>query len=255
MMARDHKLAFTPRVPAEERRPRYRQPPSSVLLIGGTGFLGPFLLKSLLEQTEAPIQVLVRAASDVEALDRLRNALDGARGNDETLAAKFAERVQPLRGDLEKPRLGLGERDWSRIASDVDTIYHNGAAVNYLFNYAALRAANVQGTNEVLKLAFEERPKQFNHISTTFIYGWATKDVLSESDNNNEMELLDFGYSQSKWVSEQLVADAARSGLGTRIFRPALIAPSVDGGGSNLDITIRLLAFMIKHGLGVDLLM
>ena len=36
------------------------------------------------------------------------------------------------------------------------------------------------------------------------------------------------------------------------MFRPALITPGLSGGGGNLDITIRLLSFMIKHGLGVS---
>src|ERR1700745_3617312 len=66
------------------------------------------------------------------------------------------------------------------------------------------------------------------------------------------MELLDFGYSQSKWVSEQVVMDARRHGLATRIFRPALVSPSITGGGNNFDIAVRLVAFMVNHGIGVD---
>jgi thioester reductase-like protein len=117
-----------------------------------------------------------------------------------------------------------------------------------------MRGANVVGTNEVLRLAFEHHRKTFNLVSTTFIFGWATKEVLLETDNNDRMELLDFGYSQTKWVAEQAVMDAARHGLMTRIFRPALVSPSVEGGGHNLDIAIRLLAFMVNHGIGVDAL-
>ena len=63
-----------------------------------------------------------------------------------------------------------------------------------------MRDANVLGTNEVLRLAFEGRAKSFNYVSTTFIFGWAVKKVLYETDFNENMELLDFGYSQSKWV-------------------------------------------------------
>src|SRR5271165_4993486 len=114
-----------------------------------------------------------------------------------------------------------------------------------------MRAANVLGTNEILRLAFDGRRKVLNYVSTTFIFGWANKDVLSESDSNAEMELLDFGYSQSKWVAEQLVLDARRRGLTTRIVRPALIPPSMLGGGGNFDITLRLLLVMIKHGISV----
>ena len=74
------------------------------------------------------------------------------------------------------------------------------------------------GTNEVLRLAFEGRSKEFNYVSTTFVFGWAVKSVLYETDFNKNMELLDFGYSQSKWVAEQVVADARSRGLSTRIF-------------------------------------
>jgi thioester reductase-like protein len=126
--------------------------------------------------------------------------------------------------------------------------------VNYLFNYDRMRDANVIGTNEVLRLAFEGRPKEFNYVSTTFVFGWAVKSVLWETDFNENMDLLDFGYSQTKWVAEQVVADARSKGLSTRIFRPALVSPSVTGGGNNFDIAVRLVAFMVNHGIGVDAL-
>jgi nucleoside-diphosphate-sugar epimerase len=112
-----------------------------------------------------------------------------------------------------------------------------------------MRDVNVGGTNEVIRLAMSERPKVLNHISTTFIFGWSVQDTLHESDTNAAMERLDFGYSQSKWVSEHVVRDAVRQGLQARIFRPALLTPSLRGGGSNFDIAIRLLSFMIRHGL------
>jgi thioester reductase-like protein len=117
-----------------------------------------------------------------------------------------------------------------------------------------MREANVLGTNEVIRLAFEGRPKELNYISTTFVFGWAVKSVLYETDQNANMELLDFGYSQSKWVAEQVVFDARSRGLCTRIFRPALVSPSLTGGGNNFDIAVRLLAFMVNHGIGVDTL-
>lgn len=53
-------------------------------------------------------------------------------------------------------------------------------------------------------------------------------------------------------MSEQVVFDAMRKGLKARIFRPALLTPSVNGGGGNLDISIRLLAFMLNHRMGTS---
>src|ERR1700722_1669321 len=167
------------------------------------------------------------------------------------LMKMFESRVIPLCGDLGQPNLGLSQEVWEFLTNRMDTVFHNGATVNYLFNYDRMRDANVMGTNEVLRLAFEGRPKEFNYISTTFVFGWAVKSVLWETDFNENMELLDFGYSQTKWVAEQVVADARSKGLSTRIFRPALVSPSVTGGGNNFDIAVRLVAFMVNHGIGV----
>jgi thioester reductase-like protein len=173
---------------------------------------------------------------------------------DGRLMEMFEDRVIPVCGDLGQPGLGLTQDAWDFLKNEIDTVFHNGATVNYLFNYDRMREANVLGTNEVLRLAFEGRPKEFNYVSTTFIFGWAIKSVLYETDMNANMELLDFGYSQSKWVAEQVVFDAQSRGLSTRVFRPALVSPSVTGGGNNFDIAVRLVAFMVNHGIGVDTL-
>ncbi len=227
---------------------------NNVLLTGGTGFIGPFLVKSLLEQTRANIHVLVRASDEQQGRERLRAAMESMGHLPAELTDMFETRVMPVCGDLGQKGLALAREDWDFLTSEIDTVFHNGATVNYLLNYDRMRDANVLGTNEILRLAFEGRAKSFNYVSTTFIFGWAVKKVLYETDFNENMELLDFGYSQSKWVSEQVVMDARRHGLTTRIFRPALVSPSITGGGNNFDIAVRLVAFMVNHGIGVDAL-
>jgi len=251
MMSDDSKLIFEPPVPASlPEMPVLNH----VLLTGGTGFIGPFLMKSLLEQTRAKIYVLVRASDDKQGRQRLRAAMESMGPCPARLMQMFEARVIPICGDLGQPMLGLTQDVWDFLAIEMDTVFHNGATVNYLFNYDRMRDANVMGTNEVLRLAFEGRSKEFNYVSTTFVFGWAVKSVLYETDFNKNMELLDFGYSQSKWVAEQVVADARSRGLSTRIFRPALVSPSITGGGNNFDIAVRLVAFMVNHGIGVDAL-
>jgi thioester reductase-like protein len=249
MMANDTKLIFEPSTPA-----LLPETPilNNVLLTGGTGFIGPFLVKSLLEQTRAQIHVLVRSSDEAQGKQRLRAAMESMGSCPADVMQMFEDRVLPVCGDLGQKDLGLAQDSWDFLANEIDTVFHNGATVNYLLNYDRMRDANVLGTNEVLRLAFEGRAKSFNYVSTTFIFGWAVKKVLYETDFNANMELLDFGYSQSKWVSEQVVMDAGRRGLATRIFRPALVSPSITGGGNNFDIAVRLVAFMVNHGIGVD---
>jgi thioester reductase-like protein len=251
MMSNDRKLIIEPLLPAPLPEAASL---NHVLLTGGTGFIGPFLIKSLLEQTRAKIFVLVRASDEEQGRQRLRGALESMGPCGARLLQMFETRVIPICGDLGQANLGLAQEDWDFLANEIDTVFHNGATVNYLFNYDRMRDANVIGTNEVLRLAFEGRPKEFNYVSTTFVFGWAVKSVLWETDFNENMDLLDFGYSQTKWVAEQVVADARSKGLSTRIFRPALVSPSVTGGGNNFDIAVRLVAFMVNHGIGVDAL-
>jgi len=250
MMLRDSRLpAGWPPVPLPG--PGSHQDPGGIFLTAGTGFFGPFLLRSLLEQSDDPIYVLVRAPDVDRARQRLEEGLNSL-GLPITggPAGDWQRRVIPVCGDLSRPQLGVSAAEWKLLSQETHTVFHNGALVNYLLDYESTRPANVGGTREVIHLASAgPRPKIVNHISTTFVFGWSTQETLFESDANRRMELLDFGYSQSKWVSEQLVLSAMDRGLPGRVFRPALLAPSEQGGGHNFDITIRMLAFMLDHGI------
>ena len=64
MMSEDRNLVFQPPVPAALPEVPIL---NHVLLTGGTGFIGPFLMKSLLEQTRAKIYVLVRLPTKIRA--------------------------------------------------------------------------------------------------------------------------------------------------------------------------------------------
>src|SRR3984957_5323943 len=187
MMSTDRKLIFEPPVPSSMPEiPMLNH----VLLTGGTGFIGPFLIKSLLEQTQAKMYVLVRSSDEKQGRRRLRAAMESMGPCGTGLREMFEARVIPVCGDLGQPKLGLMQDVWDSLASEINTVFHNGATVNYLFNYDLMRDANVLGTNEVVRLAFEGRPKEFNYVSTTFIFGWAVKSVLYETDLNENMELL-----------------------------------------------------------------
>ena len=151
-------------------------------------------------------------------------------------------------GDLASSRLGLSDLAWSQLAETIDTIVHNGAWVDYILDYHTLRPSNVEATRELIKLAGVSRRKQFHFVSSTTIFGWTDKRNLVERDSNPEMTGLDFGYAQTKWVSEQLVLQARERGIDARIYRPAFITASTAGFGHSTDIVVRLLSFMIKYG-------
>jgi thioester reductase-like protein len=227
-------------------------PVSHVLVTGATGFFGPFLLNSLLRETPHTFHVLTRATDPVHGMDRVRASLRRSRLLTPAVEDRLEQRVRIVCGDLSRHNLGLRAEQWRHLTTQVHAVCHNGAAVNYVLGYDALRPHNVDGTRELLRFAATGLAKEFHLISSTFIFGWTVKGILRESDNNADMANLDFGYSQSKWVAERLVFEAQKQGLKVRVYRPSLISASSDAVGSRDDIFVRLLAFILKYGIAVS---
>ncbi|HLW67456.1 MAG TPA: thioester reductase domain-containing protein, partial [Gemmataceae bacterium] len=214
------------------RAPIDLQKMDRVFLTGATGFLGAFLVDELLRQTDAEVVCLVRASDAKEGRDRLlRNLrLYG-------LAPNYSlERITPVVGDLEQPLLGLSATDFERLAGEVDVIYHNGAVVNLLYPYSLLRAANVGGTREVLRLAAQGRPKPLHFVSTFSVQaahnGYA-RTFVTEEDPLPPCDALSGGYARSKWVGEQLMRQARARGLPISIYRPGHITGHSRSGVCN----------------------
>lgn len=236
----------------EDFAPPDDRPGRALLLTGVTGFFGPFLLDALLRQGDDELVVLVRAADPGAAMARVETALRHARLLTPALHAQLRARVRAVCGDLTLPSWGLDPAQWQALAHGVGEVFHNGACVNYVMTYEAMRAANVEGTRTALRLARDSGARCLHLVSSTFIFGWSAKGVLLESDCNAGMEALDFGYAQTKWVAEQQALAARAAGMDVRIYRPSLISVSTQGAGDDNDVALRMLAFMIRHGIAVD---
>ncbi|MFJ6379392.1 amino acid adenylation domain-containing protein [Kitasatospora sp. NPDC092039] len=210
--------------------------PREVLLTGATGFLGAFLLRELLTATDARVHCLVRGADGAAARERLLTVLDGygLRG-----PALPEGRISVLAGDLARPRLGLTEERFDALARTVDAVYHAGASVNLVYPYAELKAANVTGTEEVLRLAARHRTVPVHHVSTIGVFG-ASAPVLggggiAESAPTGPAAELGTGYTRSKWVAEEVVGLARRRGLPVSVYRPSRISGDTRTGACQRD--------------------
>jgi malonyl CoA-acyl carrier protein transacylase len=196
--------------------------PASILLTGATGFLGAFLLKELLDQTQADIYCLVRSPDAKLGKVRLQKNLESY----DLWNEHYSSRIVPVLGDLAQPQLDLSNEHFDRIASQIDTIYHNGALLNYVYPYSKFKPINVLGTQEILRLACTNKIKPVHHISSVAVlessayYG----KRITESDPIECSEGICLGYSQSKWVSERLVRMAGDRGLPITIYRPPLVS-------------------------------
>jgi surfactin family lipopeptide synthetase C len=207
--------------------------PRAVFLTGGTGFLGAYMLAELLRQSAATIFCLVRAADPPAGLAKLRRELESYGLWDPA----FASRVTAVPGDLSRPLLGFSEEDFERLSTSVEAIYHNGAVVDFLIPYAALREANVLGTVEVLRLACRGAAKPLHYVSTLGVLdsaAYAAAGVARENDPLADCAGLGGGYAQSKWVAEMLVRSARDRGLPVSIYRPGTISGDSRSGQANL---------------------
>lgn len=219
----------------------------NALLTGATGFLGAYLLKELLLATSAQIYCLVRADDQGSAMKRIKdNLLKWGCWNE-----SFASRIEAIPGDLSFPRLGLSEKMWKQLVQQIDTIYHNGAHVNSLLPYRKLKAANVEGTKELLKLATEHKLKAFHYVSSDAVfesYGYNSQDIIYENQPlMHEDTIFGGGYSESKWVAEKLVSIARERGLPVSIYRPGMVTGNTsDGIGQDDDFFASFLRGIIQ---------
>ncbi|MFE2753904.1 type I polyketide synthase [Actinosynnema sp. NPDC059335] len=196
--------------------------PREVLLTGATGFLGAFLLRDVLRTTAARVHCVVRAADPADGLARIADNLRWYRLDGEV----DLSRVVVHAGDLARPRLGLAEEVFDALSRSVDVVYHAGATVNWLQPYAALKAANVTGTEEVLRLAAAHRTVPVHFLSSTGVFDQPVEPgvPLRVDDVPGPPELLSNGYRQTKWVAEKMIDLARDRGLPVSVYRVDVVS-------------------------------
>ena len=111
----------------------------SILLTGGTGFLGTELASRLARAEETTVYVLVRAVDIPEASHRLRAAWQ----HDRNLYQAIDQRMIPLPGDFTRPDLGLEEAALQTLRENVTLVIHAGAEIGFDRSRAELERTNV----------------------------------------------------------------------------------------------------------------
>ncbi|SBU96706.1 amino acid adenylation domain-containing protein/thioester reductase domain-containing protein [Streptomyces sp. MnatMP-M77] len=210
-------------------RSRSLRPSQRPLLTGATGFLGAFLLRDLIETTGGPVECLVRAEDESSAANRLRSNLE----HYGLWHPRYAELIRPVPGDLAAPGLGLSPDVRAALARRLGPVLHNGARVNFAAAYGDLRAPNVAGTEELLRLLADSGSPGMHYISTTSVFAPTPDPELAhvtETTPTGPASALPDGYAQSKWVAEGLVTLARERGLPVTIHRPGRISGDTTTG-------------------------
>ncbi|KAI1373526.1 putative NRPS-like enzyme [Hypoxylon crocopeplum] len=245
-----------PEIKPSEAKMQRLSDADTVLLTGTTGFLGAFLLSTILETTSAQVICLVRFAdlsneNSSAGVARIRkNLLDLGLWNDSIL-----DRIEVVPANLARKRFGLSPDSFEDLATRVQVIIHSAATVNLVYPYAAMQGANVFGTREILRLACRGGAT-VHHISTNGVLppsveGWSEDAMLSVDE---VPEKLVDGYGQTKWVAEQLVLEAAKRGLPARIYRPGTISGHSTSGSTNTyDLLNALIVESLQLGHAPDI--
>ena len=204
-------------------------PPASVLLTGASGFLGIYLLAELLSKVDRVV-CLQRCKDEAEGLAVIQKQAEKA-----GLSLDWA-RVSIVRGDLAAPDFGISPEARQRLAKEVDGILHCGAFVHHLHNYQTMKAANVDSTVSLLKLALEEKRKAFCYISTLSVASTLAGLKSAPEAIVDNLPVADIGYLLTKWTAEKLVAQcASKYGINAVIARPGNITGSSSSGFSNFE--------------------
>lgn len=219
--------------------------PVAIFVTGATGYVGCFLLERLLSQTRADTYCLVRAESTEEAQARIKDCMAHYRVWDDA----FESRIHAVVGSLEHVQFGLPRAQFERLANVTDAIYHCGALVNLTLPYSALRATNVLGTEEVIRLACVGRAKAVHYVSTMDVLTATPRPHLEASLPDDPSVVPRGGYAQSKWVAEKKLEVAKARGLPTCIFRLGrILSHSVTGATQVNDLFVMSLKAFLSAG-------
>ncbi|MBN8419247.1 MAG: thioester reductase domain-containing protein [Verrucomicrobia bacterium] len=222
------------------------QQPEHLFFTGALEFLGAYLLRDLLRQTHATLYCLVGAADAADAAQQIEAHMQ----QHECWEESFRPRIVPVLGDLALPLLGLERAAFDELAASVDAIYHTAAHINHIAAYAQLRTINVKGSVEIIRLAAQGRLKPVHYLSSVSVLtaSEASEEPLREDSPLPLHEKLVVGYSQSRWVSEQLFVQARAHGLPVHIYRPGLLVGDDRTGISPAD---NVLWIFLKTCLGL----
>jgi len=241
-------VSLDPSISPGSAQPVSPTEPQAILITGTTGFLGASLVAELLQQTSATLYCLIRARDQAAARQRLQQNLEFY----QLWHPDQSDRLIPVVGDLAQPYLGLSPEEFHHLAATVDVIYHNGAFINLVYPYTALKAANVLGTQEILRLACQTQVKPVHLVSTLSVVATAGRTGecwIQEQDSLDSGGLPATGYAQTKWVAEQLARISQSRGLPVSIYRAGRISGHSQTGICNTsDRLYRMIKGCIQLG-------
>ncbi|XP_043595366.1 putative fatty acyl-CoA reductase CG5065 isoform X2 [Bombus pyrosoma] len=227
---------------------------TGVLVTGATGFVGKGLLEKLMRVCPrvTVIFLLIRPKSNQTIEQRFKKLINDPIYDD--VRAKYPSvlgRVQPVRGDVSLPNLGLSPEDRNLLLKKVNIVFHIAATVRFNEPLSAAVNMNTKGTARIIELCKElKHVISIVHVSTAYsnanlpqieekVYSTSLEPstVINMCDkldieliNMLEKKILETHpntYTFTKNLAEQIVASDSK-GLPVAIVRPSIIGASLE---------------------------
>ncbi|WP_281672367.1 non-ribosomal peptide synthetase [Pseudoramibacter alactolyticus] len=198
----------------------------NILLFGATGYLGCYLLRSLLKNVPRDITVIVRSANDAAAAKRVAEGYRFYFGDAQSKAA--AQRIHAVSGDFTQPRFGLKPERYDKLANTITCVINTAAMVKHQGVYEAFYQTNVRSVANIIQFASTGIPKTVHHVSSNGIMFGAYPDgdnrtLFTEYDCDRGQTFTNY-YLRSKFEAEKIIMQARQTqGMNINIYRAGSI--------------------------------
>ena len=184
-----------------------------ILITGGTGVLGIYIVEALLDDGFKNIEVFSRG------------------GSNESLSFVDHPNVTFTKGDISELH------PLTEAINRSDYIIHAAAIVSFHpKKFDLMHSINVEGTTNVVNLALEANVKKVVHISSIAAIGRSEKsDMISETTTWTNSKYNSY-YGVTKYLAEREVWRAHHEGLNMAIINPSLVIGGKTWNQSSLQI-------------------
>jgi dihydroflavonol-4-reductase len=185
-----------------------------VLVTGGTGFLGSYIIKHLVEK-----------GYKVRAIRREKAVLPFY------IPKEIFEKVEWVTGDI------LDVVSLEEAMEGIDQVIHAAAVVSFLkADRKNMYLVNVEGTANVVNIAIEKNVKRLVYISSVAALGRTAHGGSVNEDRKWEDNKINTHYAKSKYKAELEVWRGSAEGLNTIILNPSTILGYGDWNSSSCAI-------------------